>query len=204
LGGASGAGGPASFGHKSHMRPSCFIRPANRPASSPNPQKKSARTAPRIAPPVSCASINRRSGCVGQRVRRGEEDGRPERNRARIDGERALAQERHAERADRAVDLGLGRARRRRRDFAKEDVARILVQQRQQLFGLRRPHSLMPCIDARSSVNSPRSTSSRPIEAERMSVLIRIAHAHHAALGEPNPARALDLQEEGLHRGPST
>ena len=40
-------------GHSSHILPCWRMRPANSPASSPLPQKKSARTAPRIAPPVS-------------------------------------------------------------------------------------------------------------------------------------------------------
>ena len=34
------------------------MRPASVPASLPVPQKKSARAAPRIAPPVSCAAIS--------------------------------------------------------------------------------------------------------------------------------------------------
>ena len=38
------------------------MRPARSSASSPKPQKKSARTGPRIAPPVSCAIVSRRSG----------------------------------------------------------------------------------------------------------------------------------------------
>ncbi len=33
-----------------------------------------------------------------------------------------------------------------------------------------------------------------------MPVLVRVAHAHHAALGEPHAARTLDLQEEGFDR----
>ena len=44
------------------MRPDCRIRPASAPAVSPNPQKKSARTPPAIAPPVSCATISRFRG----------------------------------------------------------------------------------------------------------------------------------------------
>ena len=61
------------------------------PGLVPKPQKKSARTAPRIAPPVSCASISRCSGVVDSGMRRREEHRRAERNRARIDGDRALA-----------------------------------------------------------------------------------------------------------------
>ena len=36
--------------------------------------------------------------------------------------------------------------------------------------------------------------------AVRVTVLVGVAHAHHAALGERDAARALDLQEEGLDR----
>ncbi|MPM91551.1 hypothetical protein SDC9_138682 [bioreactor metagenome] len=45
--------GASSAGKSTHMRPLCFMRPACSPASLPKPQKKSARTAPLMAPPVS-------------------------------------------------------------------------------------------------------------------------------------------------------
>lgn len=44
------------------MRPGWRMRPAWIPASGPVPQKKSARSAPRIAPPVSWAITRRSSG----------------------------------------------------------------------------------------------------------------------------------------------
>lgn len=47
-----------ALGSNSHICPVCFILPASSPASPPKPQKKSARTALRIAPPVSCAIIS--------------------------------------------------------------------------------------------------------------------------------------------------
>ena len=37
--GLARAGSGASFGHSSHIRPSCSMRPASRPACGPNPQK---------------------------------------------------------------------------------------------------------------------------------------------------------------------
>ena len=56
--------------------------PACTAAYSPKPQKKSARTAPLIAPPVSCANIRRLSGslvfgmwCGGEEHRHAERDG---------------------------------------------------------------------------------------------------------------------------------
>ena len=49
----------ASRGSSSHIMPRCFILPASSPAAAPNPQKKSARTALLIAPPVSCAMTRR-------------------------------------------------------------------------------------------------------------------------------------------------
>ena len=54
------------------MRPDWRILPAWLPAGSPKPQKKSARTAPAMAPPVSCATIRRLSGSavLGQVVAR--------------------------------------------------------------------------------------------------------------------------------------
>src|SRR2546430_2460180 len=47
------------LGHNNHIRPDSRILPASFAASGPNPQKKSARTAPRMAPPVSCAMTRR-------------------------------------------------------------------------------------------------------------------------------------------------
>jgi thiol:disulfide interchange protein DsbC len=57
-------GGGSPRGQSSHIAPCWRMRPACAPAASPVPQKKSARTAPRIAPPVSCATTRRSSGCV--------------------------------------------------------------------------------------------------------------------------------------------
>src|SRR5690554_6002881 len=57
-------GAPACLGHRTHISPFCFIRPASAPASSPKPQKKSVRAGPLMAAPVSCANTSRRSGCV--------------------------------------------------------------------------------------------------------------------------------------------
>ena len=54
--------GAASLGRRTHRRPLWRMRPACSPASRPNPQKKSARTAPLMAPPVSWASIRRFRG----------------------------------------------------------------------------------------------------------------------------------------------
>lgn len=48
---AHGAG--FSIGSSTHILSGCFIRPASIPAPSPIPQKKSARTGPLMAPPVS-------------------------------------------------------------------------------------------------------------------------------------------------------
>lgn len=44
---------PESIGTRKNSRPGCFISPARSAASSPRPQKKSTRSAPRMAPPVS-------------------------------------------------------------------------------------------------------------------------------------------------------
>jgi len=52
----------APFGHNIHIFNGCRIRPACSPAARPNPQKKSARTTPRMAPPVSCATTSRCNG----------------------------------------------------------------------------------------------------------------------------------------------
>ena len=162
-------------------RPAACGRPRARPAA-PKPQKKSARTAPRIAPPVSCASTSRCERRRRQRHRRREEDRRAQRNRARIDGDRALREQRHAERPDRPVDARVERSRRRRRHFAEEHVARILVEQRAQSCpGCAFAHALMPCIDARSRGRSPRSISTRADRAVRMAVLVGVAQAHHAS-----------------------
>ncbi len=52
------------FGSSTHILPDWRILPASAPAASPNPQKKSARTPPAIAPPVSCATMRRSSGSL--------------------------------------------------------------------------------------------------------------------------------------------
>ena len=57
---ASGLTGPR--GHRTHIRKGWRIRPACSAASSPQPQKKSARTGPTIALPVSCATTSLRNG----------------------------------------------------------------------------------------------------------------------------------------------
>jgi hypothetical protein len=54
--------GVIPFGTSSHALTSYFWRPAIWPATAPKPQKKSKRSGPRIAPPVSCASIGRING----------------------------------------------------------------------------------------------------------------------------------------------
>ena len=51
-----------SRGSSTHSRSGWRMRPACSPASGPKPQKKSARTEPLIAPPVSWAAINCCSG----------------------------------------------------------------------------------------------------------------------------------------------
>ena len=131
--GAGAAGNGAPFGHSSHIRPSCRIRPASRPASTPNPQKKSARTAPRIAPPVSCASTRRFSGVVDSGHVVARKTGAPSGTERVSDRDRAPGRERNAERADRPVDGGLERTRRERCDLAEEHVARIFLEQRGKL-----------------------------------------------------------------------
>ena len=85
----SGAARPSRATAATSGRPAASGRP-RRPASAPKPQKKSARTTPRIAPPVSCAITSRCSGVFDSGMRRGEEDRRAQRNRARVDGDRAL------------------------------------------------------------------------------------------------------------------
>ena len=52
-------GSDSSTGSSTHIRSGCFICPAWMPAASPSPQKKSARTGPLMAPPVSWAIISR-------------------------------------------------------------------------------------------------------------------------------------------------
>ena len=141
------------------------IRPASRPASSPKPQKKSARTAPAIAPPVSCAIISRCSGVVGQRIGRREIDRRAERDRARIDGDRALARaaarpacrsdRRSAPRACRAAAAAL-RERRRSSDSRRGAAAAARDASAPFANALHRR-----CARA---CNSPRSISTRPSE----------------------------------------
>ena len=127
----------ASFGHRSHIRPvllhAARLRARRRRRS---PRRNRARTAPRIAPPVSCASISRCSGCVDSGYVVARKTGAPSGIERGSTAMRALAQQRHAERAERAVDRRFERARRGGGHFAKEHVARILVEQRRQLVGI--------------------------------------------------------------------
>lgn len=53
-----------SRGQSTHIRSGCFMRPACASACSPQPQKRSTRTGPVIAAPVSWAITSRRSGVV--------------------------------------------------------------------------------------------------------------------------------------------
>ena len=53
-----------SLGSNTQILPRCFIAPAFLPASAPAPQKKSARTPPLMAPPVSWAIISRFNGLL--------------------------------------------------------------------------------------------------------------------------------------------
>jgi len=168
------------------------IFPAWLPAASPNPQKKSARTPPAIAPPVSCATMRRFRGSLvlGHVVAR--KTGTPERHDAGVDGDRALGRERHA--------LGAQRPGQVARQLAEEDVARIRVQH---LLCARRiaPHpvldSLHRCAFGRQLATLDEDA---PERAERVSVLVGIAHAHAFAVVELHLSGALDVQEESVHR----
>ncbi len=93
----------AAPGISTHIRPPCFMRPAVSPAASPAPQKKSARTPPLMAEPVSCANIQALDRFSRERPGGREEHRHAQRNRGRIDGNRPLGGQRHAQRADRAV-----------------------------------------------------------------------------------------------------
>ena len=160
------AGGVAPLGHSSHILPCWRIRPASRPASSPKPQKKSARIGPRIAPPVSCAITSRCSGASDSGSVVARNTGAPS-GIAR--GSTAIVrprEQRHAEAADRTVDLRLERAGQRRRHFAKEDVARILVEQLPATArDARGPTRECPASTLRpSSVRRGRSARARPSE----------------------------------------
>ena len=194
-------GSGAPFGHSSHIRPSWRMRPASRPGCVPKPQKKSARTGPRIAPPVSCASVSRVQRLGRQRPRGGEVHRRTERNEARVDGDRALGEQRHAERAERPVDRGVERAR------AAAAALRGRTRSSDSRRAARAPgpdcaftHALIACIDARSRVSSPRSISTRADRAVRMAVLVGVVEAHHRAVGERDASRSLDLEEERFDR----
>ena len=101
----------APFGHRSHIRPSCRMRPASRPACVPNPQKKSARTGPRIAPPVSCASVSRVSGVVDSGIVVARYTGAPSGTKRGSTAMVRSASERYAERALRSVDGRFERSR---------------------------------------------------------------------------------------------
>ena len=54
--------GATPRGTSSQASASCRWRPAGNAASAPNPQNRSKRSGPRMAPPVSCASTSRASG----------------------------------------------------------------------------------------------------------------------------------------------
>ena len=172
-------GSGAPFGHNSHMRPSWRMRPASRPAlRAEAPEEVGAHR-----PADRAARILRerepRERCGRQRPRGGEKHRRAERNRARVDGDRALRRA-AARRACPAVRRSSRRASPRGGggNFAEEHVARILVEQRAQP-GPDSPcaQALIACIDARSSVSSPRSISTRRDRAVRMAVLVGVVRA---------------------------
>ena len=172
------------------------MRPASCAASSPKPQKKSTRSGPRIAPPVSWANTRRWSGRRRQRPSRGEEHRRAKRNRAWIDCDRTTCRERHAEGADRAVNRRGGV----QGQLAKENVARVFVEQcRQRLRML--PCPLLDCLH-RGAVGRELAAFDQDARdrAKRPAVLIGIAKAKDTAFGELHPPGALDLQEERLDR----
>ena len=58
----------------------------------------------------------------------------------------------------------------------------------------------MPCIDAWSSGQFAALDQNASDGAIRLTVLIRVPDAHDAAIGEPHPPGALDLQEKGFDR----
>jgi hypothetical protein len=67
---------------------------------------------------------------------------------ARIDRDRSLGEQRHAERAERTVDRRVDRSRGRLRQLPEEHVARILVEQRARFRRMRVHPARIACIDA--------------------------------------------------------
>ncbi len=189
-------GGGASFGQRIHIRPSCFIRPGFTPGIvAEAPEEVGAHGAADRTPGI-LRQREARERPRRQRIRRRQVDRRAERYRARIDGDGALAQQRHAERPVRTIDLRFERAGLGRGDFAEEHVARILVEERTELFRIAPAPLANPLHRCALERHLAALDENPPDRAIRMTVLIGIADAHHSALGEAHAAGALDLQEE--------
>ena len=160
---AAGPGGGASFGHRSHIRPSWRIRPASRPgvvAEAPE-EIRAHGAADRAAgvlrqhQPLERPSSTAATSSRGTPARRAASSADRRRSRARAASGTPSVPIGPSIAA--SSDPGASGG-----DFAKEDVARIFVEQRRQLRrDCARPHALMPCIDARSSGRSRRGRSAR-------------------------------------------
>ena len=100
-----GTGGPAFLGHRIHIRPSVSASRLSAGVVAEAPEEVAAHGAANRA-----AGVLRHheplTTAPRQRIRRCQEHGRAE-NRARVDRQRALAQERHAESSDGARRSGL-------------------------------------------------------------------------------------------------
>ena len=156
---AAGHGaGSDPFGQSTQRRSGCFMRPACASASAPQPQKKSARTAPVIALPVSCAITARRSGTFDSGSVVSSQAIVAVRNAERVDRDRAAGRQRHGLRALRA-ELRIGQ-----RLLAEEDIARVAPQQLVDALRIRWPPTAgSPATrPARASARPARPASARP------------------------------------------
>ncbi len=125
---------------------------------------------------------------VGKRLRGRQKNGRAERQKARIDGDRSARGQRHAEGADRAIDA----VARIGRHFPEKDVARILVEQRGQLVRMLPSPGLDPLHRRRFQGQLTAIDEHAPDRPVRKAVLIGVTDAHAAAIGklEPGPSPA--------------
>ncbi len=132
------------------------MAPALAPASAPAPQKKSARTPPLIAPPVSCAIIKRFKGLLlfGWVV---------ERNTGAPKGTNfgSTATARSAKIGTPKAPIGPGKPL---GNSLKKTKLGLLLSSSRNLSGLFFTQFLMPAIEAFALVSSARSMSKRPTE----------------------------------------
>ena len=187
-------GSVSPFGHSIHIAPACFIRPACSPASAPNPQKKSARTAPRIALPVSCARTSRLSGRVDNGHVVDSQTGVP---RGTARGSTAILA---------PVLSGIPSDPLGPRSGGPDGISRkntyagFWLKRSLARSGYLFTQPLIPCIDAWSIDNSPASTSQRPIDRYGWPLWSAKPTRITLPSGSWIRPRSLHLQEEELDR----